>query len=544
MMRILLIFCFLGNAIYLHAQLCTGIPGPLVYSETFGAGAVDLGPALPAGSTTYNYGSIGPGNYVVVNNCGVNGSFWHNSLDHTPNDVNGFMLVFDASVEPGIFFKKRLSGLCGGSKYTFSAWVMNVQIPGDCLGQEVRPDILFEMRDINTGALLGQTSTGPVLLSVSPIWTQFALTFYVPLGQTDVEVVLRNNAKGACGNDLAIDDFELYLCSPFSTQDFTLCAGESIQVGNKVYTQAGQYKDLFPIGQGCNDSTVITNIYWLNQPLVQKFNLCQGDTLKVLNSVYTQGGVFQDRIERPGCDSLIITYLNIHAPDTTRQSYYLCAGDSVIVGGNVYTQPGAFSDLLMNRFGCDSLVQTTLILDVPLTIAVEPAFTELELGSSVQFQTTLSRTNHVKVIWSPAAGLSCSDCLDPLGQPVENTIYVVRASDTLGTCTAVDMVEVRVSACKTMFIPNVFAPDDDGTNDFFTVFGGNCVQKVHILQIFDRWGTKVFDRTDFSPNEESLGWDGRVGGRLAPPGVYVYWADLELLGGRLVRFSGTVTLVR
>jgi gliding motility-associated-like protein len=190
------------------------------------------------------------------------------------------------------------------------------------------------------------------------------------------------------------------------------------------------------------------------------------------------------------------------------------------------------------------LVQTTLISDVPLTIVVEPAFTELELGASVQFQTTLSRTNHVQVTWSPAAGLSCSDCLDPLGQPAENTIYVVRASDTLGTCMALDTVEVRVSACKTMFVPNVFAPDDDGTNDFFTVFGGNCVQRVHELQIFDRWGTKVFARTDFSPNEESLGWDGRVGGRLAPPGVYVYWADLELLGGRLMRFSGTVTLVR
>ena len=544
MMRILLLFCFLVNALYLHAQLCTGIPGPIVYSETFGSGAVDLGPQLSAGATTYNFGAIAPGNYLVVNNSAVNGSFWHNSLDHTPNDVNGFMLLFDASVEPGIFFKRRLTGLCSGSKYTFSCWAMNVQIPGDCNGQEVRPDILFELRDVNTGAVLGQTSSGPIPLLPAPLWQQYALTFYVPIDQTEAEVVLINNAKGACGNDLAIDDFELYLCSPLTTQELTLCAGESFPVGNKLYTEPGVYTDLFPIGQGCNDSTVVTTLKWFNQPLRQEFTRCAGDTVQVLNNFYTKTGFYRDTIELPGCDSMIFTQLTIKLPDTTRQTVYLCAGEGVQVGANFYDQSGNYVDRLVDEIGCDSTVFTTVITDVPLTLSVTPDFRELALGDSIQLNSLVSRTTHVALSWQPANGLSCADCPDPVAKPSETTTYILIAEDTLGACTAMDTVRIKVLPCKAVFIPNVFSPDDDGFNDYFTVFGGACVAQVQALQIFDRWGSRVFSRTDFLPNIENLGWDGRVGGRIALPGVYVYWADLVLFGGGVVRFSGAVTLVR
>ena len=77
-----------------------------------------------------------------------------------------------------------------------------------------------------------------------------------------------------------------------------------------------------------------------------------------------------------------------------------------------------------------------------------------------------------------------------------------------------------------------------------TVFGGVCITQVQAFHVFDRWGSQVFSRTDFLPNIENLGWDGRVGRLIALPGVYVYWADLVLFGGKVERFSGTVTLVR
>lgn len=538
----LLLFC--AFAIKTSAQLCTGIPGPLVYSEDFGTGSFDLGPALPPGSTTYNFGSIGPGNYVVVNNCGVNGSFWFSAPDHTPNDVDGYMLVFDASVEPGIFFKKYISGLCGGSRYTFSAWVMNIQIPGDCLGQEVRPDILFQVQDVNSGTVLGQTATGQVPLTSTPTWTQYALTFGVPIGQTAVEVVLSNNAKGACGNDLAIDDFEFYLCNPLNTQDFTLCAGESIQVGNHVYTKAGQYIDLIPVGNGCNDSTVITNIHWLTPPFEQQVHLCQGDTLKVLNHVYTKSGVYQDLIERPGCDSVIISYLTVHETDTTRQSFYLCQGDTIHVGSNAYFEPGVFTTHLSGQMGCDSVVITSIITDVPLTVSVSPKIVELELGESVQLNLNLSRKNNLSLLWTPASGLSCSNCPDPTAMPTENTTYIVRAADTLSTCVAEDTVMINILACKGIFIPNVFSPNDDGQNDYFTIYTRPCIREIKLLEIFDRWGSKVFLQTNFSPNEDKFGWNGMKDNRLSPEGVYVYKVELELFGGQTKILSGTLTLLR
>jgi gliding motility-associated-like protein len=398
---------------------------------------------------------------------------------------------------------------------------MNVQIPGDCNGQEVRPDILFELRDVNTGAVLGQTSSGPIPLLPTALWQQYALTFYVPMDQTEAEVVLSNNAKGACGNDLAIDDFELYLCSPLTTQELTICAGESFPVGAKLYTEPGVYTDLFPIGQGCNDSTVVTTLNWFNQPLQQNFTRCLGDTVQVLNNFYTKTGFYRDTIELPGCDSMIFTQLTIKVPDTTRQTIYLCAGEGVQVGSSFYNQSGNYVDRLVDEIGCDSTVFTTVITDVPLTLSVTPDFTELALGDSIRLNSLVSRTTHVALSWQPATGLSCMDCHDPVAKPSETTTYILIAEDTLGACIAMDTVRIKVLPCKAVFIQNVFSPDDDGFNDYFTVFGGACITQVQALHIFDRWGSRVFSRTDFLPNVENLGWDGRVGGRIALPGVYV-----------------------
>ena len=68
------------------AQTCDGIPGMNIFFEDFGSGS-GPGPSLAEGITTYNYGGIGGGRYVVTNTTGLNGNLWHNAPDHTPGDV-------------------------------------------------------------------------------------------------------------------------------------------------------------------------------------------------------------------------------------------------------------------------------------------------------------------------------------------------------------------------------------------------------------------------------------------------------------------------
>ncbi|MDB5036164.1 MAG: Fibronectin type protein [Chlorobi bacterium] len=45
--------------------------------------------------------------------------------------------------------------------------------------------------------------------------------------------------------------------------------------------------------------------------------------------------------------------------------------------------------------------------------------------------------------WSPAAGLSCTDCSDPIATPSRTTVYIVRSATTTG-CPAIDSVRITV----------------------------------------------------------------------------------------------------
>ncbi|MBX2926319.1 MAG: gliding motility-associated C-terminal domain-containing protein [Saprospiraceae bacterium] len=62
--------------------------------------------------------------------------------------------------------------------------------------------------------------------------------------------------------------------------------------------------------------------------------------------------------------------------------------------------------------------------------------------------------------------------------------------------------------------------------------------------MFDRWGAAVFERLNFSPNVESLGWDGAVRGRPANAGLYVYTIEWERADGQTERASGEAMLLR
>ena len=73
--------------------------------------------------------------------------------------------------------------------------------------------------------------------------------------------------------------------------------------------------------------------------------------------------------------------------------------------------------------------------------------------------------------------------------------------------------------------PNVFTPNGDGVNDVFGVkFTSMKSMKITIV---NRWGKKVhfWEKSDirgFNDSYEEMVWDGRIGSRLASPGVYYY----------------------
>ncbi|HNE48168.1 MAG TPA: gliding motility-associated C-terminal domain-containing protein, partial [Saprospiraceae bacterium] len=111
-------------------------------------------------------------------------------------------------------------------------------------------------------------------------------------------------------------------------------------------------------------------------------------------------------------------------------------------------------------------------------------------------------------------------------------------------CTATDSITVFILSPDIVYIPNVFSPDGDGINDRVTVYAGNRVKAIRIFEIFDRWGEKVFSRTDMPANEPEAGWDGKHRGQKVQEGVYVYYLLIELTDGKKRLLKGDISLIQ
>jgi gliding motility-associated-like protein len=84
-------------------------------------------------------------------------------------------------------------------------------------------------------------------------------------------------------------------------------------------------------------------------------------------------------------------------------------------------------------------------------------------------------------------------------------------------------------------IPNVFTPNKDGINDFFTMPKSYDIKS---FQIFNRWGQEVYVWID---GEKS--WDGLINGNLATEGIYYYLAEIERCNS-LEKINGYFQLIR
>ena len=100
---------------------------------------------------------------------------------------------------------------------------------------------------------------------------------------------------------------------------------------------------------------------------------------------------------------------------------------------------------------------------------------------------------------------------------IDPGLYKITASDNLG-CTKSFSVDASFKDCVSckVFMPNAFTPNGDGLNDVLRGYS-NCPLDDYQLQIYDRWGQKLFET-----NTLSKGWDGSFHGKKAPVDVYIF----------------------
>src|ERR1019366_9369720 len=111
--------------------------------------------------------------------------------------------------------------------------------------------------------------------------------------------------------------------------------------------------------------------------------------------------------------------------------------------------------------------------------------------------------------WSPADGLSCTNCAAPSATVSGPTTYIVTVSDSLNSkCAVVDTVVVLVEGLFHM--PNAFTPNGDGKNDEFGPISFSYAT-VKAFRIYNRWGQCIHNSTQL--------WDGKFDGKDQPAGT-------------------------
>lgn len=167
------------------------------------------------------------------------------------------------------------------------------------------------------------------------------------------------------------------------------------------------------------------------------------------------------------------------------------------------------------------------------------------LGDSIVLDaTTISDVPNLTYQWEPANLFSCPTCPINGFFPVNNANITVTVTDEKTSCTFSDDLFIDVNKIRRVYVPNVFSPNDDGINDFFTIYGGTDVNIVRDFKIFDRFGTLIFEANNFKPEASSSRWYGRFNGEKLNPAVFVFFAEIEFIDGETEIYRGDVTLVK
>ena len=454
----------------LQAQICTGSLGDAVVNVTFGSGA-NPGNSLPSASTNYFFTSSScpnDGSYTVVNSTsGCFGNSWHTiPEDHTPNDVNGYMMLVNASVTPGDFYLDTVKNLCANTKYEFGAWITNVLLPSACNGNGTRPQLTFKI-ETETGTLLSSYNTGDIFATSSPEWKQYGFFFSTPVNSSTVVIRITNNAPGGCGNDLALDDITFRPCGPTVTAGFgtanlpslDLCNGDTSTKTLSATVSSGytspSYQWQINNGNTWTDIAGATSLTYVRSASIgtgiykYRLTVAEGTNISISNC-------------RVASNEAVIT---IHNPPvgTANSNSPVCENSTLVLsatGGTAYqwngpagfssavaspsftatnTSAGQYAVFVSDAFGCMDTATTVVNTFSPPVVSVSNA-QNICAGDSVVLQAGGGNS----YLWSPLAGLSDATSGSPIAKPATSTTYTVTVTGN-NNCTGTAAVLITVN---------------------------------------------------------------------------------------------------
>lgn len=450
-----------------NTGLCTGSLGDPVVNITFGSGDNPGSPIeiqVPGASTTLDYIAVTgnparptpfDGQYTITNNVPFNSAWFVGAHDHTGNP-NGYMAFYNASEQPGEFYKQSISNLCGVTTYEFAAWVANCLDPAKIVG--MKPDITFRIERTD-GTVLGTYNTGPIPQQAVMTWQQFGFYFTTPSNIGSVVLKMVNNNPGGAanvGNDFAIDDITFRACGPTltasfdpsgTTRSFSACAGATISLYGATspgYVDPGFLWQLSKDGGATwNDipssnalqmqvAGPAQNTTWLYRMLSGEGNNISSVNCRIVSNVIklTTASIHPDfAFQQEACHPLSIQFFN---SDNAASYPFFSFGDGTQMAGNPtpvhdFAGPGNYTiKLTAGRSGCnDTVTKTISIGPVNDKIILTPDTTVCS-GGSKQLRTVPA----MNFCWWPTTYLNDPNSPQPISTPERAITYHFNASIT------------------------------------------------------------------------------------------------------------------
>jgi gliding motility-associated-like protein len=208
-----------------------------------------------------------------------------------------------------------------------------------------------------------------------------------------------------------------------------------------------------------------------------------------------------------------------------------------------YIDPGTYSvsHTATSDSGCsNTITKAGWITTTPIPQAdftIKPSNSEILITNSFSFfNTSKDAVNHV---WQFGDG-ETSTLMNPKHHYSDTGTFAVSLIVTgLNTCPDTKTINVFVTPDFTFYIGNSFTPDGNGINDTFNGYGIGILQ--YKMEIFDRWGNKLFES-----NALKDAWDGRVAGGkdIAQMDIYVYKIELLNVFKKTLYYSGHFSLLK
>lgn len=204
---------------------------------------------------------------------------------------------------------------------------------------------------------------------------------------------------------------------------------------------------------------------------------------------------------------------------------------------------GTYEIAIQDIKGCTDSINVTLTEPEPIIVEAGPD-QEVDLGESTIISGTYQPEQPSdSIFWSPPRGIESINELTTNVQAPGTTTYTLNIVNSAG-CEGKDSLTIRVNSNYTVYTPNIINPDAGGVNGIFNIVGRKSAKNIDFLDIYDRWGNKVYHGVNISPFDQNQGWDGFFNGNPVAQGVYTWVANVRFIDDQVEVKTGDVTVIR